>query len=125
MMESLRLMLPGWMAEALVEAAKQVLRREGIGENIEAGEAGGIEISVWQKGNERVGIATCEEGTVWKVEIDSQGLDVASLLTISAAEAAQMILTEVASFLPDKQKEELERMAKMVSNFISSQNLSS
>ena len=121
-MENLKLVFPEWMANILIEATKQVLKKDGFEESVELEEAGGIEVSVWQKGDKRIGLAAREEGRMYKVEVDSQDLDLDALLAISAVEAAQMIIRKVASALTEPRKDELERIAVRLSEFASSQS---
>jgi hydrogenase maturation factor HypE len=120
-MGNLKLVFQEWMAEILLEAMKEVLKKDGFEESVELEEAGGMEVSVWQKGDKRIGLAAREEGMMYKVEVDSQGLDLDALLAISAVEAAQTIMRRIASALTGARKDELERIAARLSEFTSSQ----
>lgn len=86
--------LPSGLAEALVLALERILKNAGFEESLKAGEVGGVETSVWQKGDARVVVTLRESEAEETISVSAQGVDstafvrdAASCLTLKLIES--------------------------------------
>jgi hypothetical protein len=89
--------LPSGLAEALVVTLEQVLKEAGFQEALKAGEAGGVETSVWQRGEAQVVITLREAETEETVTVSSQGTDGAAIVKAAACRLALKLLDALPS----------------------------
>lgn len=110
--QTFKLRLKSWLASALLETLTQTLQQTGFQKMVEAGEVGGVESSVWQRGDEMVTI-TVEESEMEEGEMTviAEGLDGAGLLGASAVQLAQAVLASVAPVLPPERHLVLQNLA--------------
>ncbi len=84
--------LPSGLAEAFVATLVQVLKEAGFQETLKAGEAGGVEMSVWQRGEAQVVITFREAETKETVTLSSQGTDVAAIFKTAVCQLVLKLL---------------------------------
>jgi len=82
--QTYQITLPSGLAEALAVTLEQVLKEKGFQETMKAGEVGGIETSVWQRGEAQVVITLNETETEETVTVSSQGTDGAAIVKAAA-----------------------------------------
>ena len=84
--------LPSGLAEALVATLEQVLKEAGFQETLRAGEAGGVEMSAWQRGEAQVVITLREAETEETITVSSRGSDGAAIVKAAACRLVLKLL---------------------------------
>ena len=82
--QTYQITLPSGLAEALAVTLEQVLKEAGFQESLKAGEVGGVEMSVWQRGEAQVVITLHETETEETITVSSQRTDGAAIVKAAA-----------------------------------------
>jgi hypothetical protein len=78
--QTYQITLPSGLAEALVSTLEQVLKEAGFQETLKAGEAGGVETSIWQQEEAQVVVTLHETEAEETVTVSSQGTNGAAIV---------------------------------------------
>jgi len=95
--QTFQLTLPSGLAEAFVASLKQLLKAEGFEESLEAGEVGGVETSVWRRGDAEVVILLRESDVEERVDVSARNVDGEEIVK---AAAARLVLKFLESLPP-------------------------
>ncbi|MFN4179586.1 MAG: hypothetical protein ACK4I8_04685, partial [Armatimonadota bacterium] len=67
--------LPSGVADAFALSLERLLKEAGFEESVKAGEVGGVETSVWRRGDAQIVITLRESETEETVSISSKGIN--------------------------------------------------
>jgi len=111
--------LPSGLAEALVSALEHTLKDAGFEESVKAGEVGGVETSVWQRGDSRVVITLRESEAEEEISVSAQKVDGAALLK----SAASCLVLKLLESLPAEIRTSLEPVLAQIRELSTCPNL--
>ncbi len=90
--QTFQIVLPSGIAEVFVSSLEEFLKEAGFDESLKAGEVGGVETSVWQRGDAKVVVVLHESEPEEMVSISSQGINGAEFVKVAGIRLALKLL---------------------------------
>lgn len=90
--QTFQIILPSGIAEAFVSSLEGLLKEAGFEESLKAGEVGGVETSVWQRGDAQVIVILRESETEETVSLSSKGINGAEVVKVAGVRLALKLL---------------------------------